>query len=322
MTPKSRARLQIVAASVLFATGGPAIKACAMGGWQVACFRAAIAAVTLALLVPGARAGLSWRAALVGLFHGTTMVLYVVANKLTTSANTIFLQESALFYILLLGPWLLHEKLARHDALVILLVVIGLLLFFTGSEDASATAPHPARGNVLAAISGVTWAFTVIGLRWLGSRASSGQASDQASVEGGAIAAVLCGNTFAALVSLPMALPVEHAGALDVTVLIYLGVLQIALAYVFVARGIRHVTALEASLLFLIEPVLNPLLAWLIHGETPHRNAIAGGVLILCATALKAWRDRGEEAGARARATREADGGTGGGGELRAPHSS
>src|SRR5688500_18114701 len=227
MTAKSRARLQIVAAALLFATGGPAIKACAMTGWQVACFRAAIAAVTLAVLVPSARAGLSWRAALVGLFHGTTMVLYVVANKLTTSANTIFLQESAIFYILLLGPLLLHEKLARHDALVLVLVVIGLLLFFTGSEDASATAPHPARGNVLAAISGVTWAFTVLGLRWLGSA--------QAGSDGGAIAAVLCGNTFAALVSLPMALPVEHAGARDVAVLLFLGVLQIALAYVFVA---------------------------------------------------------------------------------------
>jgi drug/metabolite transporter (DMT)-like permease len=282
MSDRSRARLDLVLAAALFATGGPAIKACALSPWQVASFRAAIAALFIALALREARAHLSWRAALVGVAHGATMVLFVYANKLTTAANSIFLQDSALLYVLLLGPWLLRERLARHDAVVVALVVAGMALFFTAGEAPVASAPDPARGNALAAASGVSWALTVVGLRWLGAREEGG----------GALAAVLCGNTFACLAALPMALPFDGGTPRDLALLVYLGVVQIGVAYFLVARGIRRVSALEASLLFLLEPVLNPLLTWLLQGERPHPSAIAGGALIVSATAFKAWRER------------------------------
>jgi drug/metabolite transporter (DMT)-like permease len=79
-------------------------------------------------------------------------------------------------------------------------------------------------------------------------------------------------------------------------VITYLGVFQIALAYVLLTSALRHVPAFEASVLLLIEPVLNPVWAFLVHGERPGAWALAGGVVIVAATAIKTWWDGRVEA--------------------------
>jgi drug/metabolite transporter (DMT)-like permease len=88
-----------------------------------------------------------------------------------------------------------------------------------------------------------------------------------------------------------MALPVASARAMDLLVIAYLGLFQIGLAYYCLTRAIRHVAAFETSTLLLAEPVLNPVWAWLIHGERPAAWALAGGAVILSATALHTWRE-------------------------------
>ena len=98
---------------------------------------------------------------------------------------------------------------------------------------------------------------------------------------------MMAGNLLAFAATLPMALPVSGS-VKDALLIGYLGVFQIALAYVFVGVGLRRVGALEASLLLLVEPVLNPLIAWLVHGEWPGPGTLAGGAVILSATALEA----------------------------------
>ncbi|MFO0567651.1 MAG: EamA/RhaT family transporter, partial [Polyangiaceae bacterium] len=96
-----RGRVQVVLAALCFSTGGAAIKATSLGAFQVASFRSGVAALAMLLLLPRARARWSWRALLVGLAYASTMVLFVSSNKLTTAANTIFLQSSAPLYVLL-----------------------------------------------------------------------------------------------------------------------------------------------------------------------------------------------------------------------------
>jgi DME family drug/metabolite transporter len=141
---------------------------------------------------------------------------------------------------------------------------------------------------VLAATAGVTWALKVMGLRWSG-RAAGG--------EGQAPVVVVIGNLAAFLVALPFALPVAAARPVDWAIVAGLGVVQIGVAYVFLTLAMRHVPALEASVLLLLEPALNPLWAWLVNGERPGPWANAGGALILGATALKTWIDsRGRRA--------------------------
>lgn len=281
MSERATPRLQLLAAAALFSTGGAAIKATAFDGWQTASFRSGIAAAAVLLLLPAARRGWNRRVLLVGVAYAATMILFVLANRLTTAANTIFLQSTAPLYILLFGPWLLREPVRRRDLGFMAVVALGMVFFFVGAEAPVATAPDPFRGNLLAAASGVTWAGTVMGLRWLGRTAKGDEA----------VATVAVGNLLACVIALPLALPVARVDTADVAIVLYLGVFQIGLAYFFVTRAMRRVGALEAAVILLAEPALNPVWAWLVHGETPGPWALLGGGVILGATLLKTWWD-------------------------------
>ncbi len=270
-------RLEVVAAAVLFSTGGAAIKGCTLGGWALASLRSGVAVVAILLLVPEARRRWTRRTWLVGLAYAGMLILYVLANKLTTAANTIFLQDTAPLYVLLLGPLLLGERFHRADLGIMALIGTGMALFFVGSPQRFATAPDPTLGNALAVAAGVFWALTILGLRWL---ARDGDAAASA-------AAAACGNLIAFAGALAFALPLDPVSPKDAAIVLYLGAVQIGLAYVFLTRGMRRVPALETSLLLLIEPVLNPVWAWLAHGERPGPWAIAGGILILSGTVLR-----------------------------------
>lgn len=197
MTASTKARVQLIGAALLFSTGGAAIKAAAFTGWQIASLRSGFAAVALLLMAPGARRGWTRQAVLVGFAYAACLTLFVLANRLTTSANTIFLQSTAPLYLLILAPWLLKEPVRRQDVGFMLAVAFGLTLFFVGVESPAATAPDPVQGNLLALVSGFCWALTVLGLRWLTAREGRGSP----------MAAVTSGNLTAFLVTLPFALP-------------------------------------------------------------------------------------------------------------------
>jgi drug/metabolite transporter (DMT)-like permease len=219
---------------------------------------------------------------LVGVFYAATLILFVQATKLTTAADAIFLQDTAPLYVLLAAPFLLGERVVKADLWFMLALAVGLSFFFVGTEAPIGTAPNPFVGNVAAAASGLTWAGTVIGLRWLGTRSPDGSAIEPALLTGTAISAIF---------ALWPALPITGVSLHDWSIVIYLGVVQIGLAYACLSKGLPGVPAVEASLLLLLEPVLNPIWSWLVHGEKPGPWQFGGGALILSATAVRAWWD-------------------------------
>ncbi|MES2306738.1 MAG: DMT family transporter [Gemmatimonadota bacterium] len=273
--------MRIALAALLFSTGGAAIKASDFGAYQVASFRSGVAALTLLILVPKAWRGFGWKPLLVGAAYAATLVSFVLANRLTTSANTIYLQSTAPLYLLLLGPWLLREPIQRRDLPILFAVLGGLVLVFLGDDAPSTTAPDPARGNLFAVVSGLSYALMICGLRWLGRDGDAG---------GRGIAACILGNIIACVAILPMALPVGSHPFSAWSVILYLGIFQIAGAYVLVATGIRSVPALEVSLLLLVETAFNPVWSWLLLHEVPSVLALLGGGLIIVATVLQALR--------------------------------
>lgn len=291
-------RLAVVGAALLFSTGGVAIKATELSTWQVAAFRSGIAAVVLAVLVPRALRSIDRRTVLVGVAYAATMVLYVASNKYTTAAHAIFLQSTAPLYILILSPRLLGERVERADLGWMALIGIGLAAFFFGHQQPFATAPDPFLGNLFGTASGVSWALTIMGLRWLGSVHL--RERDGLSGRLGAAAAI-AGSLLTFLFCLPWALPVGETGWGDWLAVGHLGVFQIAVAYVLLTNGLERVPALEASLLLLIEPVFSPVWAWLVHDEVPGAWAWLGGALILAATVGKAWRAERRKRRARRR---------------------
>lgn len=276
---RARYRLYLIATALLFSTGGAAIKSAALSGWQVASFRSGVAALLLALVMPEARRGWSWRVPPVAAAYAATLVLFVLANRLTTAANAIFLQSTAPLYVLFLAPLLLGERIRPRDLVYGAVVAGGLALFFVSSEQAVATAPDPRRGNLVGLAAGLAWALTLTGLRWLG---RNGMADS-------AMAPVVLGNAFACLAALPMAVPVQAMTGADVAIIVYLGAIQVGLAYVLMIRGLRHVPAFEASAVLLLEPVINPVWTWLVHREKPSAWALAGGATIILATLANTW---------------------------------
>ncbi len=276
-------RLAVLGAALLFSTGGAAIKGTTLTAFQVAGFRSAVAAVALWLLLPGARRGYGRDLLPAALAYAGTLVCFVVATKLTTAAAAIFLQSTAPVWVLVLSPLLLGEPMRGRDLPYVLAAGVGLGLVFLGSRQAAATAPDPALGNVVALASGLFFALLMLTLRRLARAGARGDRSLQATV---------LGNVFACLACLPFALPVAAVAPRDGAAILYLGVVQIGLAYWLFNRGLRDLPAIEVSLLVLIEPVLNPLWTWLLHGERPGALAIAGGAVMLAALATRTLLER------------------------------
>jgi drug/metabolite transporter (DMT)-like permease len=275
------ARLQVVAAAILFSTGGAGIKAAAFSGVQVSALRSGIAAVVLMLFVRG-QLTMSTPVLGVGLVYGATLTLFVLGTKLTSAANAIFLQSTYPLYVLLLSPFLLGERISRRDILYLAAVAAGLALCVIGSPAATTTAPNPTLGNVFAVLSGLVWAITLLGLRYV-ERNATGRSP--------AMSAVIAGNVFASLAALPFAWPMPNASPAEWGTIVYLGVFQIGLAYVCLTKAVGQLPALDVSLLLLLEPVLNPLWAWLVRSERPDTWTIAGGSIIIVVTALKTIYD-------------------------------
>ena len=304
MNARARAvgRAQVIATAVLFSTGGAAIKATALGGLEVAALRSAFAAIALGIFLAfGARhrrratvtparateAQLDGAVLGVVLSYAATMTLFVMATKWTTAANAIFLQASAPLFVAPLAYFALGERIERADVALMTALAVGVACFFAGTRAPVMTAPAPLLGNVAAMACAFVWAMTIVGLRRLES-----QGRDAARLT------LLPGNLVVAVVAGALASWRQPIGGSDWLILGYLGVVQIAVAYVLLTRGVRRIPALEAALLLLLEPVLSAAWAWLIHGEAVSVLAGLGGAVVVSATAARAsLRQRASGAG-------------------------
>src|SRR5882724_8372010 len=264
-------RLQLVGAAILFSTGGAAIKLTHLASWQIACFRSLITAIALLVLVPETRSKWTPKIWLAGIAYCGALLFFVLATKLTSAANAIFLQAAAPLYVLILSPWLLKERLRASDFALMAALATGLVCAFLGQPSQSATAPNPALGNIFGSLSGVSWGLTLIALR------SVSRGGDPSS----GIRTAAVGNLITFLVCLPAALTFPlNAGLPDLVAIGYLGIFQVALAYVILIRGISRVPAVESSALLLAEAALNPVWAWIFAAEAQPMMAVTGGAII------------------------------------------
>ena len=262
-----KSRLLLLAAAALWSTAGAGMKLCGMSALQIAGGRSLIGGLFLLAVLREARRRPTWRIALPAAAYAGTVILFVLANKLTTAANAIFIQDTAPLWVLLFAAWLLHERPTRGELLAIPVYAVGLALFFLDELS-----PGHLAGNLVALASGFSFALLIVGMRL-------------AREDGPA--ALVAGNLLAAALALPFWGLGPAPRTVDLALLAYLGLFQLGLAYVCFARGIAHVPAIETSLLVLLEPVLNPIWTFLFAGERPGPWAVLGGGVVLGATV---WR--------------------------------
>jgi drug/metabolite transporter (DMT)-like permease len=259
----------MAAAALCWSLGGLLIKSVAWPPLAVAGGRGFIAAAFLAVFAPRFR--FTWSAAQIGgaVAYAATTILFVTATKLTTAANAILLQYTAPVWIALFGAWFLGERATRRDWLTIAIVFGGMGLFFCDDLRLAGLA-----GNLIALASGVAFAAMTLLLR---------KQKDTSAEE-----SIFLGNLLAGAVGLPFMFSARTFPSVRGWIaLALLGIVQLGISYLLYARAIRHITALEAVLIPVIEPILNPIWVLLALGERPGPLSLVGGVIVLVAVTTR-----------------------------------
>lgn len=269
-----------MAAALLWSTGGLFIKWTKLSGLELSFFRSFFAFFTVALFTRREGFGINLVSAAGAVLYAVLLILFVLATKETTAANAIFLQYTAPVYLLIFEPLFYKEKFRLRDLTTVFLCIGGMALFFVGQLR-----PQDVTGNILALASGFCFALYFLLLRHPRARDVNRASS------------VIYGNLLAVLLTAPWGLAaVQGIDSHDLLSVIYLGVVQIGVAYTFftiaMAQGVR---SLDAGIMGYIEPVLNPVWVFLVLGERPSQWALLGGVIIILAVVAHMLADAREK---------------------------
>jgi drug/metabolite transporter (DMT)-like permease len=260
--------LYLVLSATLWSTGGFMIKATSWQPVSILAGRSIFS--TIMFFIYLRRFPVHWTRwkILAAIAHILTAFLFITATKLTTAANAIFLQYTAPLYIVLLGYWFLRERPSRTDWASMAIIFTGMALFF--GDKLSMNGLY---GNILAILSGLTMAVMNVALR--------------AQKDGTPAESILLAHLFTAIVGFPYVLK-ESWTVTNWLIILYLGIFQIGFSFLFFTSAIKHVPAIEATLISTLEPVLNPIWVFLFIGEEPGRFALLGGLIVLAGVALNA----------------------------------
>ncbi len=273
MRESAKGLLGIFACAVLWSTSGLFIKLIDWHPMVIAGGRSFIAA----LLIMGLR-GLNRRRVkdprpksakgplwLGAISYALTMTLFVIANKLTASANVILLQYSAPIFAALLGWLLAGERPRGEHWLAMALVMLGMWLFFKDGLTSGGL-----KGDLLAVLSGLAFGAYSVFMRMQ----KNGRPEDS----------MLLSHWLTAGIALPFVfIAPPSVSVSSISALLALGLFQIGLASILFAYGIRRISAVQAMLTATAEPVLNPIWVLLFTGEFPSTAALSGGALIVAA---------------------------------------
>lgn len=267
MTSPTTARLYVLAGAVLWSTGGVFIKEIDAGALSITFFRCLFAALWVAPFAWGKRFPRPLDAVVsIVLFTGL-LGMYVAATKETTAANAIFLQYTAPIYVIILAPLLLHEHLRRSDMATLSVCLLGIAVLFLGNQGETDSI-----GLWLGVGSGLFYGLFLLWLRRL-------RYADPI-----AVTFVNCAGVALLLALVPGVWDVD---AQAVGLLAVMGLVQFALPYVLFTAGLRLVHGAEASLIALVEPVLNPVWVAIIVSEEPTTATVLGGAIILAGLTVR-----------------------------------
>ena len=268
VSERRKAIFYLVITAILWSTSGLFVKILDWQPVSILAGRSLFAAVVFLIYLKRipTRFGL-WQLLAAGMFI-LTQFLFITSTKLTTAANSIFLQYTAPIYVVLLAYWFLGEKPSRTDWLAMLVIFVGLTLFFGDKLS-----PEGFYGNLLAILSGVTSAIMMVAFR----AQKDGNPAES--------------NLIAFLVTAGFGFPFILQETWTVNswlILAFLGIFQIGFAFIFFTKGIKHIPALEANLIGTLEPVLNPIWVFLFYGERMGKFALIGGLVVLGGVVLSA----------------------------------
>ncbi len=253
--------LLLLLTAVLWSLGGVLVKSIDLTPYAIAGSRSFIATLIMVVLTRGTIRKISWQTVPGAIAYAATVFLFVVATKLTTAANAIFLQYTAPVYIALISPWYLRERTELRDWLLVMIALFGIGLFFLDRLSVQGLT-----GVIAALASGFSFAWLTVLMR--------------RQKDGSPEAVILLGNALTFLVALPWMFPIPELSQNGPRLLL-LGCVQLTIPYLLYSVAIRHVRALDAAIISIIEPILNPIWVMLATSERPSLWAIIGGGIVL-----------------------------------------
>lgn len=265
---RRKAIIYLVITALLWSTSGVFVKALSWGPVSILAGRGLFTSIVFLLYLRRLpKQWTRWMLLAAGMSM-LTQFFFVASTKLTTAANSIFLQYTAPIYVVLIGYWLLRERPSRTDYTAMVVIFLGMFLFF-GDQ----LSPRGFYGNILAVISGMTSALMVVAFR----------AQKDAHPED----SILVASLVMAVLGFPSILK-ESWTLTNWAVIAYLGIFQIGLAFILFTQSIKHIPALEANLIGTLEPILNPVWVYLFLGERMGKFALLGGLVVLTGVIISA----------------------------------
>jgi len=259
---RNRAILLLVLAGSLWSLGGVLIKSIAWPPLAISGMRGGIAAIVIYLFSRGNKITISRSKIVAACCYALVVTLFVMANKLTTAGNAILLQYTAPIYVALFGYMFLGEKSSLIDWMTIVILLTGLGLFFIDELTLDGFI-----GNILAIISGMSFAALTLLLR---------KQKDESPSD-----SILFGNILTLIIGLPIITTGISIELKPIILVLLLGVFQLGVPYILYTTAIKHVKALDAIIFPIIEPILNPILVFLILGESLGPWSLLGGGMVL-----------------------------------------
>ncbi len=266
---KSMGILAMAVTAFLWSSAGLFIKIMDWNPIAIAGMRSFIASIVIYIYLRHPRIHLSFPQIAAAVANAVTMLLFVSANKTTTAANAILLQYCAPVFTAFIGAILLREKTHAEHYAAIPLVVAGMVFMFFDKLGGGKLF-----GNVLAIMSAITFSFYFVFMR---------MQKDESPLESILLSHWLtAGVCFIISIFLPLpCITMKSIGAIAV-----LGVVQIGLSAILFSIAIKRVSAVQANLIAVIEPVFNPVWVFFAIGEAPGSHALIGGGIIVLAVII------------------------------------
>ena len=261
----STSYILLITAALMWSLGGIFIKLVDLNPMGIAGIRSLGAAVVLLIYIKKPR--LYWnRYFVTGVLAYTAMVvLYVLSIRLTTAANAIFLEFTAPIYVVAFSYFLLNEKIDRFDILTMVIIFLGMGLFFMDELTF-----YGFWGNIMALVAGVCLALVTVLIR---------------KEKESAFEIVFYGNVLTAIICFTFIIEgLSKSTQLDWLIIFGLGIFQLGIPYILYTTALKYVSALDAILVGMLEPILNPIWVYIFIGEAMGEWAFIGGALVIIGT--------------------------------------
>ena len=263
MSISQRGTLFVFISAVLYSLGGLFIKMIPWSGIAVNGGRTIVTAVLIGayLLITKQPLKFNRWVALGAICVSSTNLLFAVANKMTTAANSIVLQFTAPVFVIIFSLILLKKYPKRLEVITCAAVLAGILCFFIDSIETGG-----GLGNILAVLSGVAYAGVFM-------------LNDMPN--GDSISSVFWGSVIGAVIGLPFIMMETDFSAGTLTNVLILGIFQMGLGYIFLTIGLKTTAPVTAVLVSGIEPILNPLLVACFYQEAMGKFSLVGSIIVI-----------------------------------------